>query len=149
MPLVKRYDFQGQVFFLPGSVNTTGGDYGTATTWNTKEVPFNPGINWSYKNASRSGTSALESLDWISSATQLGMNNCYTGCWGGQGFNNGTRDNNPKARYLSQVVEAMEITPNLGGFLNSAAVPVPSVDPDIPEPAKVETTPSESIFRIL
>lgn len=121
MPLVKRYDYQGQVFFLPGSVNTTGGTYGTAATWNTKIVPFNPGINWSYKNASRTADAAINSVDWISSATRLSMNNCYTGCWGGHGYNNGSRGNNLNARYLGQVAEAMEITPNLGGLLNSVS----------------------------
>jgi len=99
MPLISRYDYDGQVYWLCGSVNTTGGTYGTALVYNTKIVHYNPGINFIYKNAARTVDDTLLSVDWISGTTRLSMNNCFAGCWGGQGFSNGSRVNNTTPMY--------------------------------------------------
>lgn len=148
MPLIKQYSYDGLVFFLPGSVNTTGGTYGTALTFNTKQVLYNPGINWCYKNAARTAEDAINSLDWISATTRLAMNNCYTGCWGGQGFVNSSRNNNTTPMYRdgsfgAELNEVIEVTApfaiNAVSYLSHLPI-YKRVDTTTPEP----NTPNSS-----
>ncbi len=145
MPIVIEYDFQGQVYWWPGSVQNTGGTYGTAATWNTKNTKFNPGVNFMYKNAARDHAASLVSNDYVSTPTNLGADNTYMGCWGGNGFQNDVRGNNPLGRFRDNGLnEAIEVIN--GVYTNNAAeyiqqLPVfKRVDTTTPEP----NTPNSS-----
>ncbi len=144
-PIVIQYDYQGQVYWWPGSVQNTGGTYGTALTWNTKNTKYNPGINFMYKNAARDHNASLVSHDYVSTTTNLGADNTYMGCWGGNGFQNDVRDNNPVGRFRDNGLnEAIQVV--TGPYANNAAeyltnLPVfKRVDTTTPEPA----TPNSS-----
>ena len=145
MPIVIQYDYQGQVYWWPGSVQNTGGTYGTALTWNTKNTKYNPGINFMYKNAARSHNASLVSHDYVSTVTNLGADNTYMGCWGGNGFQNATRNNNLVGRFRDNGLnEAIQVV--TGPYANNAAeyltnLPVfKRVDTTTPEP----NTPNSS-----
>ncbi len=145
MPIVIQYDYQGQVYWWPGSVQNTGGTYGTALTWNTKNTKYNPGINFMYKNAARDHNASILSNDYVSTPTNLGADNTYMGCWGGNGFQNDTRGNNLVGRFRDNGLnEAIQVIN--GVYNNNAAyyiqqLPVfKRVDLVTPEPA----TPNSS-----
>tara|TARA_R110002020_G_scaffold467510_1_gene691080 strand:+ start:21 stop:2816 length:2796 start_codon:yes stop_codon:yes gene_type:complete len=143
MPIVIQYDYQGQVYWWPGSVQNTGGTYGTALTWNTKNTKYNPGINFMYKNAARDHTASILSNDYVSTPTNLGADNTYMGCWGGNGFQNDTRDNNSLGRFrdngLNEAIQVASYNNNAGYYIQQLPV-FKRVDLVTPEPA----TPNSS-----
>jgi len=146
MPIIINYNFQGQVFWWPGSVQCTGGDWGTANIWNTKTVVFNPAINFMMKNAARDHDASLASLDYVSSATRFSADNSVMGCLAGQGFQNATRNANINGRLrdngLNEVIDVVAApTPlnNASEYLRHLPI-FRRVDTTTPEPA----TPNSS-----
>ena len=139
--VVKRYTYDGLVFWIPNSVTTTDATIyppATAHTYNTRFVYFGTGNSFLYKSIASDPTHMLDN-DWISTTTIANANNLAMGCWAGNGANINSYLNNVGAQYQDNALnEAIDITP----------VPIPGVifEPwcrDLPLFRRVDTATPE------
>lgn len=98
-PNILKISYDGLVYWLPNSQAYTGAG-STARNYNTRTIQYNPGPNFLYKSTNNTTPLDLWDRDWETSATELKANGGYMGCWGGQGYQNSTRDNNAEPMFL-------------------------------------------------
>lgn len=94
IPAVVEFDYNGLVFWLPGSCNYTGGggEPGGTTnmTWNSRYVYNYPGINFLYENQNLSVSEILTPSRFKSTPTTRSADNSQMGCWASIGFQDAT-----------------------------------------------------------
>jgi len=112
--VVKRYTYDGLVFWVPNSITTTDATItppATAHTYNTRFVYFATGNSFLYKSIASDPNHMLDN-DWISTTTIANANNLALGCWAGNGANINSYLNNVAAQYQDNGLnEAIDIQP--------------------------------------
>ncbi len=122
IPNVVEFDYDGLVYWIPGTNTYTGGGGEPAgtndLTWNSRMIYAYPGINFLYENQNLDLANINLPGRFVSTATIRSADNSQMGCWASIGFQQETSYNaiNYPSQYSDDGLDEAMITANFDGL---------------------------------